>query len=79
MFELIGNEEQLKDQKYLLVSRGIVVEYNRNNPTINTFQIDKALGLIYENKVSGWWHYRQWYKLFGICTSTEFGKSLLIH
>jgi hypothetical protein len=72
-FTLDGDLRQMAAQEQFLQSHGIRVGRTDVYPGVYTDE-DKlrALKLIWENRVEGWWNYRRQFVEFQICTEAEF-------
>ena len=76
-FLLDGDLGQMSTQKSYLKSKGLPVGQSGVYPGFRTEEdFKKALRLIWENRVEGWWGYKTSYVMYGICTSEEFYKAL---
>ena len=71
-FFLSGDLSQMATQKQFLSNMGIVTKQNNVYPCLRQVDIEKSMTLIWKNKVEGWWHYKDQYVKYGICTEDEF-------
>lgn len=69
---LNGDLNQMYTQMDFLRQRGISVNVNGGIPIINANDFERSIRLIYENRVIGWWNYKDELVSFGICTEEEF-------
>lgn len=74
MFLLNGDINQMSIQKQFLQSHGFDVKHNNVYPTLRKSDVKRALELIFEKRVAGWWHYDIYYTGYGICNSNEFTR-----
>lgn len=77
-FYLKGDLHQMSVQKSFISRYGIKVQQQGVYPAIQQVDVFKTLGLIYENRIDGWWHYKDNYVELKICTSVQFDDSLRI-
>lgn len=78
-FSLSGDLSQMAAQERFLVGRGLSVERNDVYPGLFTgADFRKALQLLWENRIDGWWHYEAEYAKYGICDSKKFREALRI-
>ena len=75
-FFLSGDLSQMATQKQFLSNMRIVTKQNNVYPCLREVDIEKSMTLIWKNKVEGWWHYKDQYVKYGICTEDEFMKRL---
>ena len=76
-FFLEGNLLQMGEQRDFLQEQGFRVGKVGVYPTLSTEQeYNEAIRLIWEHKVSGWFHYRLNLIETGVCTNEEFSQSL---
>jgi len=73
-FYLHGDLCQMSSQRSFLNSHGIVTKQNNVYPCVKECDIQKALTLIWEHRVEGWWHYRDKYVDYGIWTEEDSKK-----
>ena len=72
-----GDLNQMFEQKKYLKSQGFDVKIADVYPYVETEEeYEKALKLIYENSIPGWWHYLGNYEEYKICTKKEFSLKL---
>ena len=71
-----GDLCQMSDQERFLSFEGIIFERQNVYRIVSEDQVEKALGLIWNKKINGWWHYLDKYIKLGICTKEEYSKSL---
>jgi hypothetical protein len=71
-FFLQGDLCQMSSQRSFLNSRGVETKQNNVYPCVRSCDISKALGLIWESKTEGWWHYMDEYIQHSICTKDEY-------
>jgi len=72
-----GDLCQMAEQKNFLQRRGFNIIMSDVYPTVKTEEeFKKALRLIWDNKIEGWWHYIEYYVKYGICSRLEFRKAL---
>ncbi len=70
-FFLSGDLLQMSTQKTFLLNKGFDVKQNNVYPCLKPTDVKKALGLIWEFKIDGWWNYEEKYIEFGISTKEE--------
>lgn len=75
-FFLSGDLCQMASQRNFLNSRGIITKQNNVYPCVKASDVKEALSLIWNVRVEGWWHYRDSYIKYSVCTSEEFMKRL---
>ncbi len=75
-FTLEGDLGQMGSQMNFLLGQGFDVQQRNVYPIIKECDVEKALKLIYENKIEGWWHYDYEYEKFGICSKEKYNKKL---
>ena len=71
-FLLNGDLNQMSTQRTFLLSRGFEVLQNNVYPSIKQDDVKRALTLIWEQNIVGWWNYREKLEELGICTKEEF-------
>lgn len=71
-FFLDGDLSQMSIQRNFLQARGFDVKQNNVYPCLKEEDVEKALKLIWDNRVEGWWHYQEKYAELKICTKEEF-------
>ena len=71
-FYLEGDLCQMSSQREALNSRGVQTKQNNVYPCVKECDKTKALTIIWENRVEGWWHYEDLYVKRNICTKDEF-------
>ena len=76
-FFLSGDLSQMSTQRSALNLGGVETKQNNVYPCVREKDIPKALGIIWNNRVEGWWHYEDLYVKHSICTSEEFKTSLM--
>ena len=77
-FYIKGDLCQMSSQGSFLKKYGFSVSQSNVYPVIKEEDVPKALRLIYESRVEGWWHYKEKYTELGICTPEEFDEALKI-
>lgn len=76
-FLLDGDLSQMLRQEEFLSSRGMDVGHSDVYPGLYTEEdFKKALKLIWDNRVDGWWNYKTEYINHAICTSELFDSAL---
>jgi hypothetical protein len=75
-FCLRGDLCQMSEQRSFLNSRGIQTEQNDVYPCLKSIDIKNALKLIWSNRVEGWWHYKDEYVEYSICSEEDFRNRL---
>jgi len=75
-FFLDGDLCQMASQRSFLNNHGVITKQNNIYPCVKECDREKALRLIWENRVEGWWHYEESYVKFNICTKEEFRTRL---
>ena len=75
-FFLNGDLSQMSNQRSFLSSKGISLKQNNVYPCLRDIDVKKALTLIWENRVDGWWHYKERYVQHEICTEEQFNNRL---
>ena len=79
LFTLNGDLSQMSAQEDFLRNRGMNVGRTDVYPGLHTEEdFKKALTLIWQSRVSGWWHYLRKYTEYKICTEDEFNAALNI-
>jgi hypothetical protein len=76
-FFLEGDLCQMGNQKRFLIEHGIRTEQVNVYPVVKGSDLKRALTLIWENRVDGWWHYKNEYVKLEICTEEQFDKRLM--
>lgn len=75
---LDGDLCQMSTQEEFLRSHGFDVGRCNVYPAVRTEEeFKRALRAIWENKVAGWWHYKDKYGKYGICTAEKCDAALL--
>jgi hypothetical protein len=77
-FYLSGDLSQMSSQKVFLCNQGFDVSQSDVYPVLKEEDVPRALKLIYQNRVEGWWHYKERYVKLSICTAEEFDTALEI-
>jgi len=77
-FFLSGDLCQMSTQRNFLSNRGFDLKQNDVYPCLKDCDKKMALKLIWENKVEGWWHYKDEYIKLNICKKEDFNKKLNI-
>jgi hypothetical protein len=75
-FYIRGDLHQMSIQKSFLSRYRVNIQQQGVYPAIKQIDVPKVLELIYENRVYGWWHYKDEYVALKICTKDEFDKAL---
>lgn len=75
-FSVSGDLNQMAEQKRFLLSHGFDIRQNDVYPSIKGSDKKRALELIWNHRVAGWWHYDEKYYDLKICTKEEFDKAL---
>lgn len=75
-FLLDGDLNQMSIQRNFLLSRGFEVLQNNVYPSLSKEDLKRALTLIWQQNVAGWWHYQKKYEELEICTAEEFKNKL---
>ena len=75
-FTLEGDLCQMSTQKQFLQGRGFDVGQDDVYPCLKPEDKERALKMIWEGRVEGWWHYLKQYEKFNICTEEEFRVAL---
>jgi hypothetical protein len=73
-FFLSGDLCQMATQRDFLNSRNIQTRQNNVYPCLRECDVEKALTLIWKSKTEGWWHYKDQYLKYKICTEEEFSN-----
>lgn len=74
---LSGDLRQMSEQEDFLKRNGFNVGRSDAYPVLYSEDDHKrALSLIFEHSVPGWWHYQNKYIEYGICTGREFNDKL---
>lgn len=76
-FYIEGDLCQMSSQRSFLNGRGIQTKQNNVYPCVRECDKVKALTLIWENHVEGWWHYKESYVKHNICTAEEYRTRLM--
>ena len=72
-----GDLNQMSIQKEFLRGQGFDLGQSDVYPIVRTEEDWKrALGLFWQYKVQGWWHYEAHYVKYNICTKQEFARAL---
>lgn len=71
-FYISGDLNQMAIQKRVLSQHGIQTVQSDVYPTVSMEDLPKALQIIWKNKVEGWWHYKDEYIKYSICSAEEF-------
>jgi hypothetical protein len=77
-FYLAGDLCQMAEQDSFLKNQGFSLGRSDVYPLLKECDVFRALNLIYEYKVTGWWNYKDRYVKYNICTANEFKKALEI-
>ena len=77
-FYLSGDLCQMSSQKSFLRNQGFGVSQSNVYPVLKEEDVPRALKLIYDHRVEGWWHYKEKYVKHDICTAEEFDTALKI-
>lgn len=75
-FFLDGDLSQMSSQKSVLNRNGIITKQNNVYPCLKEKDIPKAMEIIWNSRVEGWWHYKELYVKHNICTAKEFDERL---
>lgn len=76
-FTLDGDLSQMSRQEQFLKSRGFTVGRNNVYPGLYTEEdFERALRVIWQFKIAGWWHYQTQYLKYQICTENDFTTAL---
>jgi hypothetical protein len=75
-FHCDGDLSQMAAQKSHLESIGVSTQQDDVYPCIRKEDVEKALRSIWQHRIPGWWHYREKYKAFGICSGEDFDSAL---
>lgn len=75
-FFMKGDLSQMSIQRNFLSSRGFDVKQNNVYPCLKEEDVEKALKLIWEQSVEGWWHYEDLYIKHNICSKEQFWVKL---
>ena len=75
-FFLNGDLSQMSIQKNFLSRRGFSIQQNDVYPCLKPEDTKEALKAIWENRIEGWWHYKDKYVELGICQKEDFDKRL---
>jgi len=73
---LDGDLCQMGNQADFLRRNGFSLRRQNVYSIVKPEDAERALRLIWKNKVDGWWHYCDKYVQFGICTKQEFKDAL---
>lgn len=71
-FFLDGDLCQMGTQREFLSSRGIKTQQCNVYPCLKKSDVKRALSLIWEFRVPGWWHYKSFYIQHEICTEEQY-------
>jgi len=71
-FSLQGDLMQMGTQKSFLLGRGFEVKQSDVYPMIKAEDEVRALNAIWATKITGWWHYKEKYIKYNICSSAEY-------
>lgn len=70
---LDGDLNQMSIQKSKLLERGIKIEQQDVYPAISSeSEYVKALQIIWNSKIEGWWNYKTQFLKYEICTDEQF-------
>lgn len=75
-FFLDGDLLQMSTQKQFLRDKGFAVDQSDVYPVLRKSDAKRAMKLIWEHRVDGWWSYKRQYVDMGICTEEEFKQAL---
>ncbi|MDD5651231.1 MAG: hypothetical protein PHF86_12580 [Candidatus Nanoarchaeia archaeon] len=75
-FYLSGDLSQMGIQDCFLRNAGFEVARSNVYPVLKEADVPKALQMIWEYKVEGWWHYKEKYVALQICTGEQFDVAL---
>jgi len=76
-YYLNGDLCQMSAQERFLSRHGMVLGRRDVYPALKTEEdFKKALTLLWEHKVAGWWHYKKKMVEYGICTEDEYETAL---
>lgn len=75
-FFLDGDLSQMGRQRVFLNSRGIETKQNNVYPCLRDSDVPRALALIWSYHVEGWWHYKEEYVKYSICSEEAFNNRL---
>lgn len=70
---LKGDLSQMGSQARFLKIRGFELRHEDVYRVVSAEDAKKALAAIWIAKIEGWWHYKDLYIKYGICTAEEFG------
>ena len=74
---LDGDLNQMSIQREFLLAQGFSVGQSNVYPCFSAKEdFDKAITLIWELKISGWWHYKDKLVELGVCTTEAFDDAL---
>ena len=71
-FYLDGDLLQMSNQRRFLNERDIQTRQNNVYPCLRQQDVVMSLSMIWSQKCDGWWHYREKYVQYGICTEEQF-------
>ncbi|MGE5329294.1 MAG: hypothetical protein ACM3KR_07295 [Deltaproteobacteria bacterium] len=77
LFTFKGDLRQMAEQQRALQDAGIQVLRRDVYPGVKTEEdFIKALTIIWTQRVEGWWHYKERYAQYGICTKNQYNRRL---
>lgn len=76
-FSLEGDLQQMSSQKVVLISKGFDIKQRDVYPSLRICDKKPALKVIWESKVSGWFHYMKDMVELGVCTEDEWKEAIL--
>jgi hypothetical protein len=74
-FCLEGDLNQMSQQKAIL-SCHFEIKQRDVYPVLKNEDVPQALKFIFDNRVPGWWHYKEKYVTLNICTVAEYNETL---
>jgi len=72
-----GDLSQMGTQRRVLNRHGVETIQSDVYPCIKQEDIPRAMKIIWDNRVEGWWHYESEYVAHSICSKEEFKTRLM--
>jgi hypothetical protein len=73
---LSGDLNQMATQRIFLKRRGLNLNQVDVYPVVNKDDVIQALTMIWVDSIEGWWHYKDEYIKYDICTEDQFKAKL---
>ena len=69
---------QMFNQRDVLTKRGISVIESGGIPMVHSSDYERSLRIIWNDKIEGWWNYRNDLISLGICTEEEYKEKIMM-